>query len=355
MSDSARASRSNARSRSSRENRFTSAISRSRSPSPAISGSLTREGSTDSTSRSRTVLDSSRHTARRSYPISTARPASSNAAGAFSSATASTASSSRSRPTSPNTVATSPAPIVLPVNAITWSSLLCASRMLPSASRAMSSSESSPTSISIGVDDAAKLVANRLAADRPELVHLRARQDRFRNLVELGRRHHEHDVRRRLFDRLQQGVERRRRQLVHFVDDEHLEPIAHRHDAEAGDDHLAHVVDAGVRGGVDLEDVHVAPFGDLDARVTDAAGIGRRPVHAVQRARQNARRRRLADAPRSGKHERLRQPLARERVAQRTRHRLLPDDIVELLRPPFARDDLVGHLEGSRFRGLGSI
>ena len=44
-----------------------------------------------------------------------------------------------------------------------------------------------------------------------------------------------------------------------------------------------------------------------------------------------------------GEHERLRQPPARERVAQRTRHRLLSDDIVELLRPPFARDDLVGH------------
>ena len=43
-----------------------SAVSRSRSPSPAISGSLTREGSTDSTSRSRTTRDSSRQTSRRS-------------------------------------------------------------------------------------------------------------------------------------------------------------------------------------------------------------------------------------------------------------------------------------------------
>ena len=37
--------------------------------------------------------------------------------------------------------------------------------------------------------------------------------------------------------------------------------------AEPGDDHLADVVDPRVRGGVDLEDVDVAPFGDLDARV----------------------------------------------------------------------------------------
>ena len=35
-------------------------------------------------------------------------------------------------------------------------------------------------------------------------------------------------------------------------------------------------------------------------------------------------------------------PLAM-RVAQRTRHRLLPDDIVEPLRAPLAREDLIGH------------
>ena len=109
---------------------------------------------------------------------------------------------------------------------------------------------------------------------RAELVDLRARQDRLGNLVELGRRHHEDDVRRRLLDRLQQRVERRRRQLVDFVDDEDLVAVAHRHDAEAGDDHLADVVDAGVGRGVDLEDVDVAPFGDLDARVAHAARIG---------------------------------------------------------------------------------
>ena len=74
-----------------------------------------------------------------------------------------------------------------------------------------------------------------------------------------------------------------------------------------------------------------------------AARIGGRPLLAVQRARQNPRRRRLADAARAGEDERLREPPARERVAQRPRHRLLSDDVVEPLRPPLARDDLVGH------------
>ena len=62
-----------------------------------------------------------------------------------------------------------------------------------------------------------------------------------------------------------------------FVDDENLVAVADRHDAEAGDDHFADVVDAGVGRRVDLEDVHVAAFGDLDAGVADAAGISGRP------------------------------------------------------------------------------
>ena len=213
--------------------------------------------------------------------------------------------------------------------------------MLPSASRAISCSASSPTVIFSASTIVRSCVGDGLAADRPELVDLRARQHGFGNLVELGRRHHEHDVRRRLFDRLEQRVERARGELVDFVDDEDLVAVAHRHDAEAGDDDLADVVDAGVRGGVDLEDVDVASLGDFDARIARAARIGRRPVHAAQRARQNPRRRRLADAARTGEHERLREPAAGERVAQRARHRLLSDDVIELLRPPFSRDDLV--------------
>ena len=67
------------------------------------------------------------------------------------------------------------------------------------------------------------------------------------------------------------------------------------------------------------------------------------PFTQFKRPRQDAGGRRLADAARPGEDERLRQPAARQRVAQRARDRLLADDIVERLRPPLARDDLVGH------------
>ena len=96
-----------------------------------------------------------------------------------------------------------------------------------------------------------------------------------------------------------------------------------------------------VRGGVDLEHVDVAALGNLAAGVAFAARIGRRALHAVQRARQNARGGGLADAARPGKHERLRDPPARDRVPQRARHRRLADDVVELLRAPLAGENLV--------------
>ena len=41
----------------------------------------------------------------------------------------------------------------------------------------------------------------------------------------------------------------------------------------------------------------------------------------------------------------MRNALARNRIAERTRHHILPDDIVEALRAVFAREDLIGHGE----------
>ena len=58
-----------------------------------------------------------------------------------------------------------------------------------------------------------------------------------------------------------------------LVDDEDLVAIARRPHLQPVDDHLADVVDAGVRRGVDLEHVEVAALGDLDAGVADAAGL----------------------------------------------------------------------------------
>ena len=65
---------------------------------------------------------------------------------------------------------------------------------------------------------------DRLGRDAGEVIPLAAREHGDRNLVRLGGREEELDVRRRLLQRLQQGVEGPGREHVHFVDVVNLVP-----------------------------------------------------------------------------------------------------------------------------------
>ncbi len=128
-----------------------------------------------------------------------------------------------------------------------------------------------------------------------------------------------------------------------FVDDEDLVAVANGTDRQAVDDHVADVVDAGVRRGVDFEHIEIAAFGDFDTHVADAARVRGRPFVTVERAGEDAGGRRLADAACAGKHERLGDAAAADRVAERLRDAFLADDLVKPLRTPLAREDLIGH------------
>ena len=63
---------------------------------------------------------------------------------------------------------------------------------------------------------------------------------------------------------------------------------------------------------------------------------------AVERARDDARRRRLAHAAHAGEHEGMRDAARRERVRQRAHQRLLPDQAGEIGRAVFARQHAIG-------------
>jgi hypothetical protein len=196
----------------------------------------------------------------------------------------------------------------------------------------------------LGVRDPAQLFGNRLQPDGLELEDLRAGLNRRGHLLDLGGRHHEDDVRRRLLDGLEERVERLRGEPVDFVDDEDLVAVADRRHAEAGNDHLADLVHLRVGRRVDLEDVHVASLSDLDARVTRTAGVAGRALFAVQAACEDAGGGGLPDAARAREDERLRNAPDSDGVAERLRHPPLPDDVVEALRAPLAGKDLViGH------------
>ena len=136
--------------------------------------------------------------------------------------------------------------------------------MLPSADRATSASAPSSTATRSFV--VTRLSWSRMAPKDSVLSSKTcdARLDGRRHEVQLGRRHHELHVRRRLFDGLEQRVERALRQPVDLVDDEDLEAVAHGRDRQGLDDDLPDGVDAGVGGAVNLEDVNVAAFGNFN-------------------------------------------------------------------------------------------
>ena len=76
--------------------------------------------------------------------------------------------------------------------------------------------------------------------------------------------------------------------------------------------------------------------GDRDARLARAVRLRRRPLRAVERLGEDACERRLARAARAGEEIRLAHAVRLDRVPQRPRHRLLPDHLVEVLRPVLA-------------------
>ena len=76
-----------------------------------------------------------------------------------------------------------------------------------------------------------QLRQNVVELDRVKTEVLAARADGLRNVLRLRGGHHEDDVRRRLFQSLEQGIEGRICNLVCFVEDINFVLIARRRDS----------------------------------------------------------------------------------------------------------------------------
>jgi len=169
-----------------------------------------------------------------------------------------------------------------------------------------------------------------------------ARQNGHRNFLRVGGRQDELDVLRRLFERLQHGIERRSREHVHFVDDIDLEATTCRR-VHRILEQLAHLVDLGVGRRVYFEQIDETPAVDFLARRTDAAGRGADAGLAIEGLGQDPGQRRLADATGTGKQIRVVQALGGQRVRQCPHHVLLANQAGKASWAPFARQDLVAH------------
>ncbi len=187
--------------------------------------------------------------------------------------------------------------------------------------------------------DLAEMPGDLLRRDVAEVEALAARLDRLRDLVGLGRAEDELHMRRRLLHRLEEGVERRRRQHVDFVDDVDAEPAAGRREAGARDQ-VARIVDAAVRRAVDLDHVEVLAPQD---RLADRVALGERAVGAVavEGPREDARHRGLAHAARAAEQVCVGGAAGRDGVLQRPGDGLLPHDLAEVARAVAPREHRV--------------
>ncbi|SIA96451.1 Uncharacterised protein [Mycobacteroides abscessus subsp. abscessus] len=134
----------------------------------------------------------------------------------------------------------------------------------------------------IGAEDVRRHQAERIVVG--------TRTDRANDALGFRRREDELNVLGRLLDELEQRVEALVRDHVGLIDDEDLVAVAHRREGGALAQ-VAGVVDAAVRGRVDLDDIERtgATGGQLTARFTLAARGVSGALCAVQAAREDAR------------------------------------------------------------------
>ena len=172
-----------------------------------------------------------------------------------------------------------------------------------------------------------------------------ARQHGDRHFLRVGGGQDEFDVGGRFFQRFQHGVERRLGQHVHFIDDVHLE-AAHAGRVLGVVQHFADIVDAGVAGGVDFQQVHKPAGVNLPAGGAHAARLGAHAGFAVQAFGQNAGNGGFAHAARAGQQVGVMQALFDQRIGQGAHHMLLADQIGKTLGAPLAGKNLIGHGRG---------
>ena len=138
-------------------------------------------------------------------------------------------------------------------------------------------------------------------------------------------------MRGRLFQGLQEGVERVARELVGFVDDVHLVLTLGRREPDLFAQ-VAHLVDTPVARGVDLDEVEEPPLADADAVLAGVARVTVLRLRAVHGLRDDPRDRCLADASRTGEEVRVGDLTVRDGVLEGPGDMLLTHDLGEGLR-----------------------
>ena len=171
--------------------------------------------------------------------------------------------------------------------------------------------------------------------DRAEIEPLAAGENGVGQLLRIGGAEDELDVGRGLFEGLEEGVERLLREHVHFVDDVDLVLRAHRADVHIRPQR-ADLIDAAVRRPVDLDHIDIAPLGNPATDLAGVAGVAPLGRGTVERLRQDAGGRGLANSPGPGEEVGVGDASSGDGIAQRLGNGFLSHHFAKRLRskPP---------------------
>ena len=165
------------------------------------------------------------------------------------------------------------------------------------------------------------------------------------HLLRVGGGEHEHHMRRRFFEGLQQRCLGTLGEHVHFIEDVHLVPAGCAERCLL--DEVAHGIDTVVTGGVEFMNVEAGATLHREARIAGAAGFAVDGCFTVEHLGQNARRGGLARAAGAREQVCLALAVVDDGIAQRPHHMLLPTHFTEATRPIAAIQSLCGHCCGA--------
>ena len=183
--------------------------------------------------------------------------------------------------------------------------------------------------------DLAEVRNNQRDRDAAQIEALAAGKDGGQHLLRVRGGEEKLYVGGRLFERLEQRIERRRREHVDFVDDVDLE-LRRGGRVLAGLAQLAHLFHAVVAGAVDLEHVERPAFRDLLAPGIVVGEVNARSGRGVQTLGEDAGEGGLARAARAGEQIGVGDAARLDRVGQRACDVVLTHDVLETLRAIFA-------------------
>ncbi len=146
--------------------------------------------------------------------------------------------------------------------------------------------------------------------------------------MNFGGREDKHDMTRGFLECLQQRIERRIGEHVDFIDD--VDPVPA---SEVGKiyiiSNLSNIINAGVGGPVNFNDVDRVTLSNIHAIDTGIAGSAGRATLTIKGLGQNTGNRCFSDAPGSGKEKGMRDPFGGNGIHQSLHHMTLSDHVIE--------------------------